>query len=286
MRVVRHRLVNDNGSAVDYEPSPNRGSALEPRYLIMHYTAGRSVASSISWLCNPAAGASAHLVIGTDGSITQLVPFNRVAWHAGTSSWYDISGMNQCSIGIELDNPGKLVKQDDNWRSWFGETYDDDKVIEETHKYDSVPAGWLVYRPEQIEAAVAAAVAICRRYKIRDVLGHDDIAPERKRDPGPAFIMGSFRGQVLGRQADDPQISQTLVNLNIRYGPGTEYDKVRTPLPKGTKVEVLDHYKLWSQVLVLDELDGDIDIEGWVCGRYLSAPTSLSTVRRGRRAGS
>jgi N-acetylmuramoyl-L-alanine amidase len=252
----------------------------------MHFTAGRSAESSVSWLCNPAAGASAHLVIGADGDITQLIPFDRIAWHAGSSSWYDISGLNHCSIGIELDNPGRLVRQDNHWRSWFGETYDDDKVIEETHKYDSEPAGWLVYPPAQIEAAVAAAVAICRRYKVTDVLGHDDIAPGRKQDPGPAFIMSSFRGQVLGRRADDPQISQTLTNLNIRYGPGTEYDKVREAgLPTGTKVEVIDHCKLWFQVLVLDELDGDVDLEGWVYSRYLSAPTSPSTVRRGRRSG-
>ena len=70
----------------------------------MHYTAGASAESSIDWLTNPDARASAHVLIARDGGITQLVPFDRRAWHAGRSRWKDRTGLNGWSFGIELDN--------------------------------------------------------------------------------------------------------------------------------------------------------------------------------------
>src|SRR6267154_6439719 len=89
-------------------PSGNHGgtcSAL-PRILTVHYTASISAAGSIAWLRTPAAQASAHVVIDQAGAVTQLVPFDLIAWHAGQSAWRDLRGLNQWSWGLELVNPG------------------------------------------------------------------------------------------------------------------------------------------------------------------------------------
>ena len=119
MKIIKHRLLNDNGSACRYQPSPNIGGVLAAQYLVMHFTAGRDAASSIASLCNKASKASAHVVIGRDGGVTQLVPFNRVAWHAGVSRWQGLEGMNHYALGIELDNAGRLDRVGSRWQAWF-----------------------------------------------------------------------------------------------------------------------------------------------------------------------
>ncbi len=115
MKVLNHRLHKDEGTPYDFVRSPNQSDPIEPEYLIMHYTAGRNAQSSINWLVNPQARASAHVVIGADGEITQLVAFNRKAWHAGSSQWAGRIGVNNFSIGIELDNPGALTRRSSGW---------------------------------------------------------------------------------------------------------------------------------------------------------------------------
>jgi N-acetylmuramoyl-L-alanine amidase len=270
MKVLRHRVHTLDGDSLPYEASPNRGGALTPRFLVMHYTAGASARQSIDWLTNRDARASAHVVIARDGAITQLVPFDRVAWHAGRSRWEGIEGLNQHSIGIELDNAGRLMRQGDKWRAWFGQTYEDDEVMEATHKHETSPAGWHVFTPQQIDAALELASVLVRKYDLVDVLGHDDISPFRKSDPGPAFPMESFRARLLGRTEDLAPRYATTVNLNIRTGPGTEYDRLpASPLPPGTEVEVLEALGRWRLVDVLEPVQGEADVEGWVHGAFL-----------------
>jgi N-acetylmuramoyl-L-alanine amidase len=76
----------------------------------MHYTAATTAASATDWFLRPIAQASAHLLIDKDGAITQFAPFNIITWHAGTSIWHGLIGMNKYSIGIELVNAGRLSK--------------------------------------------------------------------------------------------------------------------------------------------------------------------------------
>ncbi len=128
-----------------------------------------------------------------------MVRFNRIAWHAGRSSWGDLEGLNQSSIGIELVNAGKLRRVAGKWLNWAGRSIPDAQVIEDTHKDETVSAGWQVYPAEQIEAALDVAIALHRTYRFLDVLGHEDISPRRKVDPGPAFPMRSFASHVIGR---------------------------------------------------------------------------------------
>lgn len=275
MKVLNHRLADDEGHPYAFRDSPNKGGALTPEYLIMHYTAGASAEGAVDWLCNPVAKASAHLVIGRDGRVTQLVPFNRVAWHAGRSQWAGRSGLNNFSVGIELDNAGRLERAGGRWLSAITKrVYADDDVLVANHKQDPAgtpPGGWHEYTEAQMDVAFQVGQALMAKYQFKDVLGHEDIAPGRKSDPGPAFPMASFRARLLGRADDALDVYQTGVDLNVRSGPGTEYAVLPgSPLPAGTRVAVLASEGVWWRVDVLDTVAGVMDLVGWCHSRYLA----------------
>ena len=270
MKILNHRLCEDDGTACPFVASPNMGDKVEHKYLVIHYTAGRSAESSIAWFTNPQARASAYLVVGRNGSVTQQIPFNRIAWHAGKSRWQEDQRLNRLSLGIELDNAGRLERVGDRWRAWFGREYESSEVIEAVHKHQTEASGCHLYTPEQIEAAVETASLLSSKYNLREVLGHDDISPGRKSDPGPAFPISSFRAKVLGRAEDEEDVYETSANLNIRTGPGTQHAKLEgSPLPKGTHVVVQREQGHWRFVEVLDTVDDTMDMEGWVHGRFL-----------------
>jgi N-acetylmuramoyl-L-alanine amidase len=261
MEIVQHRL-----QGITQNDTPNKGGLLEPLYLIFHYTSGRSAQESIDWLCNPEAKASAHLVVARDGSITQLVSFNTVAWHAGVSQWGGHIGLNKCSIGIEMDNAGRLTKVGDTYRAWFQSEYKAEDVVLATHKLEHVPAYWHAYTAEQIKTAQDLALLLAKTYGLKDILGHDDIAPGRKSDPGPAFPLANIRSKVVGRVEDNALTYEVIADtLNIRKGPGIEYEPAAAPLVKGTKVVLLEQNDRWSKVDVV----GNNDIEGWVNNKFL-----------------
>ena len=138
--------------------SKNHGgkfSSDRPDTIVIHYTAGSSAASAIRALQNENRKVSAHLVVGRDGSVTQLVPFDTIAWHAGKSSFVDKDGgerggLNQYSIGIEIDNAGQLKKNGDKFQSWFGKSYTGDEVFEGVHRNQSLVTYWHNYTEAQI----------------------------------------------------------------------------------------------------------------------------------------
>ena len=273
MKIKAHKLFDNNDKQVPFVKSPNQSSGtITPRFLVMHYTAGSSAESSVRWLTNKNAKASAHLVIGRDGSITQLVDFNRKAWHAGRSSWKGLSGLNSYSIGIELDNPGLLQGDPGNWRTSWGRHVSNENVLVEAQEAEDSVIGWHTYTEAQLECARDVSVALVRHYELEEIIGHEDIAPNRKNDPGSAFPMCSFQSLIEGRNEDEGEdIWQTSTALNIRSGPGTRFDKFEgvSPLPKGTKLVVLEKQGLWLNVDVLDIVNGEMDIVGWVHGRYV-----------------
>ncbi|WP_249152025.1 N-acetylmuramoyl-L-alanine amidase [Bradyrhizobium liaoningense] len=85
---IKNGMGFRNAAAMPFVKSPNHGGALKPRFIVIHDTAsGLKDDGDISWLTNPAAKVSAHVVVSRQGKITQLVPFNVVAWHAGHSQW-------------------------------------------------------------------------------------------------------------------------------------------------------------------------------------------------------
>jgi N-acetylmuramoyl-L-alanine amidase len=271
MKIRNHRLFNDDDEPVPFEATPNMGGPLDPRFLIMHYTAGASVESSVRWMQRPDAQASAHVVIGRDGRIVQMVPFNRVAWHAGRSSWAGLNGLNQYSLGIEMDNWGPLKERaPGQWFSWMGSPVPADQVIVARHRHGGPEGGWHTFTPAQIDAALQVGVVLREKYGFQDVLGHEDISPGRKTDPGPAFPLGSVASRIMGRSEEGEERHESTVHLNVRSGPGVEHPTVPgSPIPPGTPVAVLGESGLWREVEVIGAVGGIHDIQGWVHGRYL-----------------
>jgi N-acetylmuramoyl-L-alanine amidase len=186
LRIENHKLVGDQ---VSHRDTPNRGGAMNPSYLVLHYTAGRSLESSVESLCTrkPQGNASAHVVLGRDGRIVQLAPFNIVTWHAGVSQWAGLVGLNSHSIGIEMDNAGLLKRVGSQYQAWFGKVYPEDEVMLAAHRNGGPVSPWHAYTEVQIERAIELADLLVEHYGLQDVLGHEDIAPGRKDRPRPGF---------------------------------------------------------------------------------------------------
>ncbi len=272
-------MINDEHlltGEVRWERSPNHSGLLHdevPDTIVIHYTGGSTMEGAIHTLTNPLSQASAHLVIDRDGSTTQLVPFNIIAWHAGRSE-HEATGrkqLNNFSIGIELVNAGPLQKiSDAEYMSWFSKKYPSDEVIQASHKNEGVERYWQIFSQAQIERTLEICRLLKEKYPIQYLLGHDEISPGRKIDPGPAFPIERFRNKVL--QLDRVDGLNTLsdsaeVNayyLNIRKGPAFQFDVVSSPLEKGVKVIVIDRNGKWAKVKVLET-----SLEGWVNGKYL-----------------
>lgn len=212
MKVNDHFLCH-TGDPLSHVPawkSPNHGPALHtPRFIVLHYTGGTSAQVARKWLCSPAAKASAHLVVDRY-EITQLVPFDQRAWHAGESFWLThrddrqdniFRGLNAYSIGIEMVNPGRLQQRAGGiYRTRTGVEYPAGEVVIARHKHEEHESAWAAYPAEQEDLVLEACLALVEAYPtIEDVLGHDDIAPTRKVDPGPAWDMESFRSKLFGR---------------------------------------------------------------------------------------
>ncbi len=140
-------------------PSPNWNERKLPiTMVVLHYTGMESGQAALERLCDPAAEVSAHYLIDEDGTVTGLVDESKRAWHAGRGSWRGITDVNSASIGIELVNPG--------------------------HEF-----GYRPFTDEQIEALLPLLADIVKRHNIprANVVGHSDIAPARKEDPGELF---------------------------------------------------------------------------------------------------
>jgi N-acetylmuramoyl-L-alanine amidase len=160
-------------------PSPNwnaRPATID--MLILHYTGMTSAEAAIQRLCDPAAQVSAHYVIDEDGTIHRLVDEARRAWHAGVSSWAGRTDLNDVSVGIELVNPG--------------------------HEW-----GYRPFPPAQRDACIALARDIVRRHAIPPwrVLGHSDVAPTRKEDPGELFDWPALARRGVGLWPPDESVA-------------------------------------------------------------------------------
>ena len=149
--------------------SPNfneRIGYVAPTMIVIHYTGMKTAQDALERLCDPAAEVSAHYVIDEDGTLYQLVEEDKRAWHAGVSEWEGETDINSASIGIELVNPG--------------------------HEF-----GYREFPPEQMEALSELCKDIMARHDIGTVLGHSDVAPERKQDPGELFDWGWLAEQGI-----------------------------------------------------------------------------------------
>ncbi len=275
IKVENHRIVDpENKVKISFEETPNVSGPFKdglPDTVIIHYTAGSSAESSAAWLKNPSAKASAHLVVGKKGQIIQLAPFNIRTWHAGRSAWKGRTGLNQYSIGIELDNAGLLNKSGEGYLTSFNKKIDDANVVLARHKLGTEERAWEAYTPKQIEVAEQICMALKEAYNISEILGHDDIAPTRKVDPGPAFPLVALQNSVLfGRDEDFDEPDEEILargivtadNLNVRSEPGIESSLVSNPLPQGTKLSIAKREGDWIYVKT--------EIEGWVSKKWVN----------------
>jgi N-acetylmuramoyl-L-alanine amidase len=141
--------------------SPNFGprrDGLRPELVVLHYTAMPTAEAALARLCDPAAEVSAHYLIAEDGRVWRLVDEAARAWHAGAGSWRGRDDVNSRSIGIELANPGPIAE-------------------------------FPPYPESQMAALERLLDAVMARWRIGPggVIGHSDMAPGRKADPGPKF---------------------------------------------------------------------------------------------------
>ena len=140
-------------------PSPNFDARLAPiSMIVLHYTGMQDAASALARLRDPEAKVSAHYLVDEDGSVLRLVDEASRAWHAGRSHWRDFEDINSASVGIEIVNPG--------------------------HEW-----GYRPFPDAQVGAVVRLVAEIKDRHEITrgNIVGHSDIAPTRKRDPGELF---------------------------------------------------------------------------------------------------
>lgn len=264
--IQNHRLT---GPDVSFRQTPNVGGAMRPRFVLLHYTAGRNLESSVESLCTkkPQGNASSHLVLGRDGRIVQLAAFNSVTWHAGASQWNGIDGLNHHAIGIEMDNAGLLNREGERYVSWFGKAYPENEVRLAEHRHGGGTKPWHHYTEAQIARALELCELLVAHYGLEDVLGHEDVARGRKIDPGPAFPLAAVRSRAVGRGADVmPRLVVTATTLNIRGGPGAEFPKVAPALKRGAELVLLEPQDRWSRVAVV----GGTDLEGWICNDFVT----------------
>lgn len=140
-------------------PSPNWDERQLPvSMVVLHYTGMQDAAGALERMCDPEAKVSAHYMIDEDGTVTRMVGEDKRAWHAGRSYWRGVTDINSASVGIELVNPG--------------------------HEW-----GYRPFPEAQMDSLIPLLHTIVKRYKMpfANIVGHSDVAPARKEDPGELF---------------------------------------------------------------------------------------------------
>jgi N-acetylmuramoyl-L-alanine amidase len=271
MQIINHRLFQDDGTPYRFLNSPNyprNSRLLSCDYLIVHYTTGTTPSQTINWFTSPKAMAVAHLLITREGEIIQFVPFDTVAWHVGYSQWADRTGLNRYSIGIELDNAGRLVRENGQWRR-LNMTIPDDRVLVATHKLQTIDNGWEKYPQTQLDTLLEVARLLKATYPFIDVLGHEDVSLSGKLDPGPAFNMVEFRNEVMGFQPGQQFVYKNYLPGVVLRAEPRERSNATGRLPSGREVTVMDYHRNWVQVqqVLSDNTLGPL--QGWMLERSL-----------------
>ena len=147
-------------TTLNYSPNFNikKRGIKQVKFIIFHYTGMKKESEAINRLTNIQSEVSCHYLIKNNGEIIKMVPESYIAWHVGKSSWKNHKSLNKDSIGIEITNPG--------------------------HEF-----GYKKFSKKQVITLLRLSKYLIKKYKIniRNVLGHSDVAPERKKDPGEKF---------------------------------------------------------------------------------------------------
>lgn len=184
-----HFLNKRRWFSLNHGPRPDGKT---PSMIVLHYTGMQTAEVALERLCDPASEVSAHYLIEESGMLHNLVPEDRRAWHAGLSYWAGERDINGVSIGIELVNPG--------------------------HEF-----GYRPFPEAQITSLIRVCQGLMKRYEIPPsrVLGHSDVAPGRKTDPGELFPWELLAQHGVGVwPAPVPAVKEALVAYG--YNPDTE----------------------------------------------------------------
>lgn len=175
--------------------SPNYGERKLPiNMIVLHYTGMQSTKEALDRLCDEKAGVSSHYLVDEFGKIYHLVDEKKRAHHAGVSFWQGERDINSCSIGIEISNPG--------------------------HEF-----GYVNFSKEQISSVIQLCQDIQTRNSIKYVLGHSDVAPNRKQDPGEFFPWELIAKNNIGFWTNEflePQFSERELLEKIGYDVSNE----------------------------------------------------------------
>tara|TARA_Y100001001_G_scaffold138359_1_gene140486 strand:+ start:5378 stop:6238 length:861 start_codon:yes stop_codon:yes gene_type:complete len=270
MKIKNHLLDDPKVDTSLQSPNVSSGT-IKPTIIVLHYTAsgGEDGKGDASYLSRASSRASAHIVAGRNGSLDQIVPFNKRAWHAGKSSYNGRDDVNDFSIGIEIDNWG--------WLDGRGIDLPEDQIHYETRNGKKT---WEKYKPEQLEAVDEVIGAIVAKYNITDIVGHEDIAPGRKQDPGPALdeFTAKMKEKHLGKTKTAPKSSPkakapaqkgtkkvTANGLRLRARPNL-HAAILTHLYEGYEVKVLQEnvFPGWDKVQYKQKV-------GFTANRYLQS---------------
>jgi N-acetylmuramoyl-L-alanine amidase len=296
---THHYLTDDQGRKFpEIMPHKNGFRAkpdLDPKYIIMHYTTGMKMESTIAHFKSPSSGVSTHLLIGRDGRVVQFLPFNRIAHHCGFSWWEGEYDLNRFSIGIELDNAGRLSKWGDKWmarkleippenveQAWYWK-------LPKPRTEASLP-GWETFTKIQLKVALEIVKALKRKYpSIKEILGHDEVNIINRSDPGPLFPWEQFRmalfnkkePEYIAHKIKDPNPVTFYRNIN-GVPPNVERNRDESIiLKKGANVEILREDEYMAFIRVKKSKDPDLSgWRGWVEKLSFDEPDRNPRVRR------
>jgi N-acetylmuramoyl-L-alanine amidase len=310
-----HQLVSDEGedfNVVEITPHEwNYDSNLkhinEPELIIMHYTTGTKMESTINAFTNApkdrSSGASAHLLVGRDGSVVQFLRFDRIAYHAGFSWWEGKRSLNNCSIGIELDNVGQLIIKDGKWQPPRQDkiTIPDEEVQRSEYWKAPLPAGnrddpeyagklpgWQKFTDVQLAVVANIVQALAGKYTgIREILGHDQINLAERYDPGPLLPMAELRQALFGRQ--EPKIDEYTINqakglyANVEGTLPNTQSIVVGELPANSQVSLEKQESGFAMVNVINPKAPKVKGRGWVQSNSLASPQKSAKTKGGNK---
>lgn len=291
MRVKNHRV-----EGIAFQKAHYTGEIITPEIVVLHDTAGRlEKGNSAAYLASAnTAKASVHFVIEVDGTVTQQVPTNRRANHAGASSWHGRSGCNAFSIGIELVNPGRMTRFSDTMAlAWWGQQFAISLFgIRDIETKEHGRGLWMPHTDAQIAALIDLLEVLFRDVpSLGDITTHWYVSPGRKVDPNPLLPLEAIRARVLGHDdpADAAAEAQSVPapaadmvvievgyqqTLNLRRWPSFN-PNVIAAIPHGTVVPVIRRGTFdgreWLRVLYGGE-------EGWIVSRYADPITQSREV--------
>ena len=210
--IKSNRLV---GNDIDFESAGNYGKQGfgegDPRFISISFSANNSLPSTVTFMQS---NASTHLIIGREGKVVQMVPFNRQSFSMGKSEYQGLTSLNQHVISIELINAGGLRPlRDGNFSSPMNQSIPKEQVIEADGDCDY--QYWQTYTPQQLAAVENVCRVLLNHFEIQEILKQSETAPGRKCGPGPAFPMEELRDKLKSlfatNEAEQKEI-ESLVN--------------------------------------------------------------------------